>query len=280
MSGFDIISAMKLGMSSASFFPNLHTEDTLEEIASLGIDTCEVFFETRSQYCEEYANIMKDKLKRANEIHKLEIHSAHSMTNQFEPDLFSQGERARADGEEIYRNFLATCKSLGIKYQTFHGATILKRAVKYTHDYEKLSKRVNYLVDLAKSYGVKLCYENVHWTYFHEPEYFEKLKPYCPELGSVLDIKQAMQSGIDYKDYLKVMGNTLETVHLCDYNIDGTTAIPGKGSFDFVELFKRLQDIGYDGPCLLEVYSKNYKDIDELKESYNYLEVCLDKSKK
>ena len=79
---------------------------------------------------------------------------------------------------------------------------------------------------------------------------------------------------------LKAIGNDLTTVHLCDYDEDRKLYIPGKGKFDFVELFKRLLDLGFNGSCLMEVYPQGYSTFEQLKESYNYLLECLDKAKK
>ena len=119
----------------------------------------------------------------------------------------------------------------------------------------------------------------MHWAYFCNPDYFRTLKDLCPDLGCVLDIKQAMQSRIDYEEYLKVMQGRLRTVHLCDYTEDGKLAIPGRGIFDFVTLFKKLADYGYDGVCLMEVYAKDYKDDNDLQEAFDYLKDCLERAK-
>ncbi|MEG1646928.1 MAG: sugar phosphate isomerase/epimerase, partial [Clostridia bacterium] len=135
------------------------------------------------------------------------------------------------------------------------------------------------LCDRAEKKGINLCYENVHWSFFSEPEFYKQLKPKCPKLACCLDVKQAMQAGIDYKKFLDVMEN-LKTVHLCDYDNQNNLMIPSeKGSFDFVELFRVLKDKGFDGNCFLEVYQNNYKTFDELKNSYEYLLDCLEKAK-
>ena len=271
---------MKLGVSTASYFPLLPVEDTLEKVASLGVDACEIFFETHSQYCDEFANIMLDKINKAKKIHDFKLHSVHSLTNQFEPDLFSIGPRARADALITYNNFLSVAQKLGAKYYTFHGATILKKTSKANMNFDRIASIYNELHEIAESYGVELCYENVHWTYYHFPEFIDELISRCPKLSTTLDIKQARQAGYTYKDFISSMGKRLKTVHVCDYDENGITTIPGRGSVDFVELFRILLDMGFDGSVLMEVYSKDYKSFDELKESYDFLKVCLDKAKK
>ncbi|MDE7079164.1 MAG: sugar phosphate isomerase/epimerase [Clostridia bacterium] len=269
---------MELGISTASYFTRMYTEQALIPIAKLGASVCEVFLATRSEYTDEFSNVLLGELQKANEITPLRIHSVHALTNQFEPELFSRNDRAYADALETFVEVLKVAQNIGATHYTFHGATMLKRAVKYNFDFDHISKRVNRLVELAGVRGVKFCYENVHWTYFSHPSYFAALKDLCPDLGCTLDIKQARQSGIDYTEYLDVMKDRLQTVHLCDYDEEGKTAIPGRGNFDFVTFFKRLRDIGYDGVCLLEVYAKDYKNDDDLKNSYEFLKDCLERS--
>lgn len=269
---------MKLGVSTATYFTRMYTEQAIAPIAKLGASVCEVFLATHSEYTPAFAAVLNEELRKAQEFAPLEIHSVHALTNQFEPELFSRNDRAYKDALAVFERVLALAKTVGATHYTYHGAAMLKRAVKYDFDFKHISSRVNYLVELAGSYGVKLCYENVHWTYFSKPSYFAELKELCPALGCTLDIKQARQSGIDHNEYLDVMADRLCTVHLCDFDADGKTAIPGRGVFDFVTFFKRLREVGYDGVCLMELYAKDYGDDEDLREAYEFLEDCLDRS--
>ena len=269
---------MEIGMSTASYFTRMYTEQSLVPMAKLGAGVCEVFLATHSEYTDTFAKVLLDELDKARKFSPLRVHSVHALTNQFEPELFSLNDRAYSDSLITFENVLKVAQTIGATHYTFHGATMLKRAVKYNFDFDHISKRVNHLVEIASKYCVKFCYENVHWTYFSHPSYFASLKDLCPDLGCTLDIKQARQSGIDYTEYLDVMKDRLQTVHLCDYDENGKTAIPGRGKFDFVTFFKRLRDAGYDGACLMEVYAKDYKNDEDLKESYDFLKDCLERS--
>jgi|AGTN01.1.fsa_nt_gi Sugar phosphate isomerases/epimerases len=86
-----------------------------------------------------------------------------------------------------------------------------------------------------------------------------------------------MQSGYSVYDYLDAIGDRLKNVHLCDFDENGKLSVPGKGTFDFVALFKRLSDMGYDGPLMLEVYAGDYENFEEVKRGAEYLRECLDK---
>ena len=86
-----------------------------------------------------------------------------------------------------------------------------------------------------------------------------------------------MQSKLSYRDFLEVMRDRLVTVHVCDYD-ESALKVPGKGKFDFITFFKALKDCGYDGPVLMELYSKDYDSFDEIAEGKEYLENCLERA--
>lgn len=263
---------MKIGISSASFFTKVATEDTFEYIQRLKAPVCEVFL---SSFCE-YEGELADKIVKNKCV---DVHSIHTLTNGFEPELFSMNPRANGDALKIFDKALTVGERLGAKYYTFHGATRLKK-IPYNFDYIRLGKIVSNLIEVAKWHKIQLSYETVHWAYFIEPEYFVNLKKYCPELKATLDIKQIMQGGQKYQDFLDVIGGDLTTVHLCDYDDSGKLFLPGRGKFDFVTLFQRLEDDGFDGACIMEVYPHSYQDFSELQQSYEYLLECADKVKK
>ena len=67
------------------------------------------------------------------------------------------------------------------------------------------------------------------------------------------------------------MGNAITHVHVSDYNDMGRMCLPGRGNFDFDELFARLRDVGFHGPLLIENYKDDYADLRELQRSYEFL---------
>lgn len=260
---------MEIGISTASYFPRLVTEDAMDALAVAGAKVCEVFFASHCEYDTRFAALVKERADRGG----VRVNSVHALTNQFEPELFGRGLRSHADAVETFKKVCDAGKVLGAKYYVFHGATRLKPAVKYVFDFDFLAERVRGLCEIAEERGIELTYENVHWAYFSEPSYFAELAPRCPRLGATLDIKQAMQSRIDYAEFLKVMGKRLKTVHLCNYTESGKLVMPHDkaGVFDFKTLFKRLKDVGFDGACLIEVYSSCYEDTGEIGRSLEFL---------
>ena len=61
------------------------------------------------------------------------------------------------------------------------------------------------------------------------------------------------------------VGGTNIRIAVVDEN--GKMCLPCFGTTDFKDLFKRLNDVGFDGALLLEVYKDDFKTYDELFES-------------
>ena len=265
---------MKIGISTASFFTRSETEDTLNLIQDMGFEVCEVFLTTFREYRKEFVDMLAERRK------KIKIYSVHTLNQQFEPELFNKWQRTREDAEEFFREIIYACKTLDADYYTFHGLPRLKRTP-YFIDYPWIAQRLNELnAELANAGShAKIAYENVHWTFFDNPDFLEKLSEYI-DTPVTLDIKQAMQSKHPLDEYLKVMKGKLVNVHICDWHEDGKLAVPGKGIFDFTGFFRKLTEIGYDGPCLMELYAGTYNSYDEITESYEYLLNCLETAEK
>jgi sugar phosphate isomerase/epimerase len=279
--------AMKTGISTATFFGKILTEDALYKIKSYGVDIAEVFLTTFYEYEADFVDFLTTRLAG------VEVYSVHSLNNHYEPELFNRVERTRKDGEKILDKVLYGAKKLNAKYYTFHGPSRLK-ITEYKLDYERIGLIVAELVERASRMNIKISYENVSWAFYNSPGFFTKIKSYAPELTGCLDIKQAMQayrnrhkiSGdmtageydalIDYTlSYIEDMDKALVNVHISDYDLSGRLCAPGRGVFDFDKLIDKLKKHGYDGPLIIELYSGDYKSFDEIGQSVDYINNIL-----
>ncbi len=261
---------MDIGISTASFFTRENNEDAVRTLDCLGARVTEVFLETFPEYEESFAKLLKERMGN------LKAHSVHVYTMHYEPELFSDWERSYSVAENTYKKVLASAKILGADHYTMHGKARIKKKGNYD-DYKSIGKRLEKLSEIARGYGVKLCLENVEWAYYNRVGFFKEVKKYAPDLKGVLDVKQARLSGQSYRDYIGDMGEDIETVHLSDIDSDGRIRLPGKGLFDFKDLFKRLGDAGFKGNMLIEVYAGDYGEKEELVESLDYLRELKEK---
>lgn len=261
---------MQIGISTASLFVRYNTEDALKVLAENKIPCAEIFLESFCEYNKDFG-IFLNSIKQDTQ-----IHSVHTLTTQFEPQLFSINERAVEDSFYWLDKTMQAANACGTKYYTFHGPARMKRTP-YNIDYDKLGKQTQRVIDAIKPYGITLAYENVHWCYYNYIGYFSEIRKRTEGLKATLDIKQARQSGISDFDLISEMGKDIVTVHVSDINADGKMCLPGKGNYDFMQLFNRLNDVGFDGAILLEVYQNDYKELSELFDSYNQIKNMAEK---
>lgn len=255
---------MQVGISTASLFGRYYTEDAIKKLNELKVDCTEVFLESYSEYNKKFGK----KLKRMKG--EIPVHSIHTLTTQFEPQLYSLNDRAREESMALLKGTALCGKELSAKYYTFHGVARVKRTP-MNINFERVGLYTNKIIDVLEEQNMALAYENVHWAYYNYIGFFSELKKRAPRLKGTLDIKQARQSNIDYKEFLKEMGKDIVTVHLSDINKDGKMCLPGKGVTDFDELFSLLAGVSFNGACILEVYKDDFETISELMESYEFI---------
>lgn len=262
---------MRVGVSTASLFNRKYNEDALALFNEMGIRTAEVFLTSFSEYGEAFGKLLASK--KGN----VEVFSVHDLNTQFEPQLFSEHERAKADAFFWLEKVMEAGRELGASHYTFHGTARYKKGTRSgaLDNFESIGKSFLEIYETCAKYGLKLCLENVEWATYNRTGVFEKIKRYAPDLGGVLDIKQARISGYDYKDYLLEMGESITHVHISDFSKEGKMCLPGKGNFDFKELIARLKDVGFDGPLIIEAYKDDYRFIEELKESVQFIQSIL-----
>lgn len=259
---------MEIGISTASLYMRQYNEEAVKTIASCGVKTCEIFLETFSEYNRAFGETL------AREKGALNVNSVHLFTTQIEPQLFNENERTRADSFRFLSGVMDAANAFGAKYYTFHGTARYKKGTqsgKYD-DFEKMGKRLEEIRAVCESYGVALSLETVEWGTYNRPGVFTQLKKRCKKLLGVLDVKQVRVSGYDEKEYIEEMKDNISHVHLSDIDADGRTCLPGRGTYDFTDLFLRLKDVGFNGAAIIEAYKEDFKEVEELKRSAEYLQ--------
>lgn len=254
---------MKTGISTASLFMRQTNEEAMQTISSLGAECMEIFLSTFYEYRPEFSK------KFAANANGCEVNSIHTVSHNFEHQLFSKNRRVRGDGFYWLDQLMRSAQYLGCKRYTFHGQS--RTAYMPPDDYDFLAERLREACDFCARYGVRLCLENVEWSTCNRPQVFTEIKKRVPQIEAVFDLKQARRSGYPYQMYIESMSGALSHAHLSDVDENGNICLPGKGIYDWLEIFKRLKGAGFDGAALIEVYHKDFNEISELKTSLEYL---------
>lgn len=261
---------MKVGISTASLFGRYQVEQAISYLSQNKVPVVEVFLESYCEYNKEFGKLINTNRKDT------EIHSVHVLTTQFEPQLYSLNARAKQDSFILLDMAMQSAEEFKAKYYTFHGGARFKKTP-FKIDYERVSKITQEIIDTAKKHNVTLAYENVHWGYYNYIGFFEEIRKRTNGLKATLDIKQARQSDIHYKEFINEMKDDIVTVHLSDITEQGKMCLPGKGTTDFYDLFSRLKDVGFNGALLIESYQSDFNDCKELFESMQYVNELADK---
>lgn len=260
---------MEIGVSTACTYAKLHIEDAVREYGRLGIQTTEVFLNTFSEHDPAFIQ----NLKKIADESGVQIVSVHGHGLAYEPNLFSGYDRSKKDSFAIFKRVMEAAEILGADCYVFHGPAILKRARELVLNFDKIGAVVDEAAEVARQHHIKFAYENVHWCFFHYPDFAQELKrkAHSDNLYFVLDLKQAVQSGYDPMLYIDAMGvDRIVNIHLCDVIKKGsyvTPVMPFEGEMDFPALAERLKKEKYDAHMILEVYSDNYGEMKELLQT-------------
>lgn len=252
---------MEIGLSSASFYPEINTEDSIELMKKIGFDCGEIFLNSPSEYEEGFAKALLEKIQS----NLFRVNSVHAFGSQFEPYLFDKYKRRR---EDMIKHFKDVCRAgniLGAKCYVFHGMRL--------ESFEMIDKNLvidiyNELSYIALENGIKLAQENVSWCMSSNIEFLEMLKEKCKyPVYFTIDIKQAYKSGIEPNRYIDIMGRDIINFHINDRDDKNVCLLPGRGTVDYESIINKLREVEYKGPAILEVYRSNYRDYAELLES-------------
>lgn len=262
---------MRLGISTACFYPQ-PLEETIDRIASLGFSAIEIFFNTESEYDPSFL----DTLKRLTDRNGIDIISIHPYTSLMEGMLlFSNYDRRTQDGLAQYRKYMRAAARLGARYLTFHGERFMVPDTLFDH-MDRTYEVYHALCAMAQQEGITLTQENVAWCKSRDPEYLRLLFEHVPELRYTLDIKQANRAGQHWSAYLDVIGPRLRNVHVNDYDTTHSCLLPGEGSMDYDVLLNALKRHQYDHQMLIEVYSANFSQDEQVQRSADLLRAKLE----
>ena len=257
---------MKTGVSTSCLFPAL-TEQALDTLAQMGIKTTEVFLNSPSERTSEFALQLVKTATAAG----MEIVSVHPYSSEAEGvSFFSRYPRRFDDEAEDYRRYFEFCNWVGAQMLVFHGARSFM-TLEPGFYFERFSR----LSDIARSFGVRLCQENVARCYSGKPEFIRNMAEAVPDVGFVLDIKQALRADVTPFEMLEAMQGHLAHLHLSDHDKSCDCLVPGQGVFDFAALAKKLKLIEYNGAVIIELYRWNYENEQQLAESLHILEEFL-----
>lgn len=257
---------MKTGVSTSCLFPML-TEKALTQLTEMGVRNVEVFLNSPSEKTPAFAKKI-DQIAKASGTQVISVHPYSSEAEGV--SFFSRYTRRFDDEAEGYRRYCEFCNRVGAQILVFHGARNFM-----TIEPDFYFERFVRLRDIARSFGVRLCQENVSRCLSGTPAFNKRMAKAIPDVDFVLDIKQAVRAGVTPFEMLEAMGGHLSHLHLSDHRTNCDCLALGEGEFNLSELARRLTAMDYEGAVLLELYSWNFQRKEQLAESLHLFENLL-----
>ena len=262
---------MFTAFSTGSLFP-LEPEKAAIVAADAGYKDIEVFVNCDYEQSDEYIDLFLPLLEERG----MKVNSFHPYLSGTESYiLFSNYPRRRREAIAAYKHSIRAASRLGAKFFILHGPG--RPAAIYRDPYDYELEVYHELCAYGESVGVEVLQENVKLFLSSFPDYFRALDEAVPELGFNLDLKQAAQSGQEYADVIAAMGRKIRNVHINDLDASGRCRLPGDGHLNYQHVFDLLDDVGYDGALVTEVYRSDFEDYDRIQISRQFLESELAK---
>lgn len=257
---------MQFGISSACFYP----QDLLQSIKLLAennVKSMEIFSNTESELTHSFAK----KINNIAKAYDISITSVHPFTSGYEYIMiFSDYKKRLDDAIEFYKRYYSFANELGAKLVVLHGDKRFEENGGIPD--EEYFERYYKLAQVGKAMGVALAQENVNLFRSQSPEFIKKMREYLKnDVDFVFDIKQAVRSGNNPYKICKAMDNRIIHLHINDNNKTQDCMLPGTGEMDYNKIFSQLRTQEFSGSAVIEVYRKNFENLEQLISSYNFM---------
>lgn len=254
------------GVSASCGYPET-PEVFVEKLCKAGVKKIELFVnceaETRPEYVREIKKILDGEGAKC-----ISLHPYTCAIDTYA--MFSQYERRTQEYLDYHKRYFEAMNILDADYFVFHGS-------KVNYGDEIIFGRFARLAEIAKSFGVKALQENVDKKVTGELETLKRMKAHFgSDAGFVLDTKQAVRMGWEPIGGVLALGNSIKHVHLSDHGAKGDCLLPGVGEMDIKGFIKTLDEVGFKGCLMLELYRRNYGDTPDLVKALRDVERMID----
>lgn len=259
---------MRAAVSTSCLFPK-PTEDALYDLCLLGVQTVEIHLNAPSECKPVFVSDLAALLARFG----VKCCSVHPWVNACEGNmLFSRYPRRTVDFIEEAKTVFSAAQRLGAQFYVLHGAPA------GTVRPDIYCERFQMLAEAGRQFGIMVTQENVARC---ECGSLRFLREFCRILGDdarlTLDTKQAVRSGIDLEEAVRLFGSRIVHLHLSDHGERGDCLRIGQGRFRIAPFLQSLREKGFDGSVVLELYRENFSAASDLAEDWQRIDRMIKK---
>ena len=265
---------------------NSFNDDKLSYVKSVGVDYVEAsgitsFFDSNGYInkTEEELEDIFTKAKATLDRNEISVWSVHMAYGE-KVDISAVSESQRREIVDNHVKLLKYIKLLKPKFILFHPSYYIEPNQRDKH-ISQLIKSLEVLNEEVKKAGSTLVVENMLGPELMKGDVERPLMRTVEETRDVFNrLPKDIGLAVDMnhiknpENLIRAMGNKLMTVHVADGSGEAENhympnPCSNQGKNDWVEIFKALYDVGYDGVFLYE--STKFEDEKEFKECYDKL---------
>ena len=242
-----------LAASSHIWFPDQAIDEALPVFGEAGIRYLEYNDQTLPAYKDLTRTQASGIRKRADDL-GLVLWSAHSPC--MEGDLSAVDDRERRQAVALHLRCLERLGWLGIPHFVVHQVAGSADEIPAKTPYGVES--VVELCEAGAECGVRILVENfANFDAAHCRKFVQETA--SENIGIVFDIGHAHHTPVDAADEIRVCGDMLVSLHVHDNHGSATGdehLPPGLGTVDWPSVLRALEDVGYAGPFMMEVFPR------------------------
>lgn len=237
-------------------------EQAVKDIASAGYTGTEMFDGNLAAYADR-PNDLRDLLSGNG----LELVSVYTGANFIYPEIL-------ADELDKVRRSCELAVTFGASRLVVGGGA-RRAAGTRPDDYDRLAAALDDVHELAGAQGLVASYHPHLSTIVESPDELAQLLPrtqiaFCP------DTAHLAAGGGDPAALIRQYGERVAHVHLKDVQLDPLNFLPlGKGSLDFADILRAVNEVGYDSWLLVELDGYDGDPLEAAQISKAYLDELL-----
>ena len=255
---------MRKGITLRTFPPHLHWEECITLASAAGFDAVEINFDGRLQLDVSDGELAK--IKSFARDAKITIDSVYSR-NQWSTPISSGNPAIRKQGNAVLTRLVEIAAALGTRVILVIPGAVDNSCIStenleitpYEEVYRRSLEALSTAAIHAQKAGVILAVENVPGKFLLSPlemkEFIERIGN--PAVGCYFDVANCLYTQGYPEDWIRILGNRIQAVHLKDYRLASGTLSGFVNIFDgdvnWPAVTAALAAIGYDLSMTSEV---------------------------
>lgn len=173
---------------------------------------------------------------------------------------------------DLYKHTLDVSAVFGAKAFRLFSFHMSKDTDDFSPYKQEVIERMGRIVDIAKSYDIKICHENEKGIYGDNASHCLDLYRAVPDLGAIFDPANFVQCGQDTLEAWDMLHPYVHYLHIKDADATGKVVPAGKGCGNIPFILKKYYELG-GRDLTLEPHLMIFDGLKELEKDFDEKEI-------